>query len=105
MIVHKELKEIAELNKRIDLLRTKLWSVDHSLFRDCDLIGAYLVEDCYVENGHLYSKEKGKLDNCGLQMNEYYCSQYHGYSEDDFYGTLYFATSIEETFVAVPFSC
>lgn len=104
MQIYKELKEIAELNTRIIELSNQMQ------IKGIDLDGlnlerAEFVKNCVEENGHLYNKDGCKLDNSGLVDDEYYCEQHQGYIEDDYYGTLYYATDEEGTFISVPFNC
>ena len=101
MNIYKEFEQIAEANEQIKQLAKKLEEV-----MDCDgldLGSAYFVDDCVERNDHLYNSNGERLDNCGLTDNDYYCRQYTGYLEDDFYGTLYFKTGTKGRFVAVPF--
>ena len=102
MIVYDELKQIAEINKK----RTELSNI---LFEKIDLDGLHLdaaeiIKECVAENGHLYNRDGEQLDNCGLVDDEYYCSQSKGYLDDDYYGTLYYATTEEGVFIKIPFS-
>ena len=100
MNVYPEIAKIAELNAEIERLRE---TVAEKI--DCDGLNfgyAYFVENCVGTDKHLY-QGGGKLDNCGMVDNDYYCNQYTGYCEDDFYGTVYYATDKEDVFVAVPF--
>ena len=101
MIIIPELKKIAGLNDRIRHLAEK---ASEKMDADgLDLQSAYLVCGCKAKGGHLY-KDKHRLDNYGLTDDLYYCDQYTGYCEDDFYGTLYFKTDVPGQYVAVPFS-
>lgn len=102
MVIYEELKQIAEINKK----RIELSNI---LFEKMDLDGlnletAEFIKDCVAENGHLYDKNGNQLDNYGLVDDEYYCSQSKGYLEDDYHGTLYYATEEEGTFIKVHFS-
>lgn len=104
MNIYPEIKQIVELNEKITQLIEKLSSqldVD-----GCDFYDAYFVENCEEINNHLYDSKENQLDNdsYGLIDDDYYCCQYTGYCEDDFYGTLYFKTDVPGQFVAVPFS-
>ena len=104
MNIYPEIKQIVELNEKITQLIEKLSSqldVD-----GCDFNDAYFVKNCEEINNHLYDSERNQLDNdsYGLIDDDYYCCQYTGYCEDDFYGTLYFKTDVPGQFVAVPFS-
>ena len=104
MNIYPEIKQIVELNEKITQLIEKLSSqldVD-----GCDFNDAYFVKNCEEINNHLYDSEGNQLDNdsYGLIDDDYYCCQYTGYCEDDFYGTLYFKTDVPGQFVAVPFS-
>ena len=96
-----EIAKIAELNEEIKRLCEV---VEEKL--DCDGLDlgcACFVENCVEKNGHLY-EAGGRLDNCGMVDNDYYCNQHTGYLGDDFYGTLYYATDKKGVFVAVPFA-
>lgn len=100
MKVYPEVKKIAALNHKMQVLCEKL---NEKI--DCDglnLTNAYLISGCSEKNGHLYQDGK-KLDNSGPVDNEYYCKQYTGVCEDDFYGTMYFKTDVPGQFIAVPF--
>ena len=102
MVVYDELKLIAEINQK----RTELSNI---LFKKMDLDGLHLdsaviIKNCITENGHLYNADGEQLDNCGLVDEEYYCSQSKGYIDDDYYGTLYYATDEEGVFVKIPFT-
>lgn len=101
MKIYKELEQIAAANRQIGELAEKLEKVI-----DCDgfdLHAAYFVDGCIEKDGHLYNGEGHRYDNSGLVDDDYYCCQYTGYIEDDFYGTLYFKTATEGRFIAVPF--
>lgn len=103
MKIYEELKEIAELNARVIELANQMEEKEIDL-EELHLERAELIKGCVAENGHLYSKDGVKLDNCGIVDEEYYCCQHKGIIEDDFYGTVYYATDEEGTFVAIPFS-
>lgn len=101
MIVLPEIKKIAGLNAVI-LRLSKI--LDEKMDTEgLDWCGAYFVDGCKERNGHLYRNGE-RLDRDGLVDDLYYCTQYTGYCEDDYYGTLYFKTSVPGQFVAVPFS-
>ena len=103
MNIYNEIKQIAEMNDIRDELVNKL--TEKGFEADgLDFERAYFVKNCVEENGHLYNYDGDRLDNCGLVDDDYYCTQYTGYCEDDFYGTLYYATDIEGLFVAIPFA-
>lgn len=96
-----ELKKIACLNSKIDYLVNALSEkVDDE---GIDFRSAELVSGLRVEKGHLYNRDGCCLDNSGLVDDLYYCLQYTGYCEDDYYGTLYFKTDVPGQYVAVPF--
>jgi hypothetical protein len=96
-----ELKKIAGLNDKISHL-AKIASEKMDA-EGLDLQNAYLISGCKAKGKHLY-KDGHRLDNYGLTDDLYYCNQYTGYCEDDFYGTLYFKTDVPGQYVAVPFS-
>lgn len=101
MIIIPEIKRVAGLNVRIERL-SKI--IAEKMDADgLDFRSAYFVDGCKERNGHLYSNGE-QLDRDGLVDDLYYCEQYTGYCEDDFYGTLYFKTNVPGQFVAVPFS-
>ena len=94
---------IAELNEKIIELSNQM------IMKEIDTDGlslnhAELVKGCIEENGHLYDRDGNQLDRDGLVDDEYYCFQMQGFIEDDFYGTLYYATDEQGTFVKVPFN-
>lgn len=102
MNIYKEIEQIVALNKR----RTKLISSLESKGIETDGLDfdrAYTIEGCIEKDGHLYSNVGNRLDNSGLVDNDYYCCQFTGYLEDDYYGTIYFATDERDIFVAIPF--
>lgn len=103
MIVYEELRQIAELNEKIIELsnQMEMKGIDtDGLNLNC----AELVKGCIEENGHLYDRDGNKLDRDGLIDDEYYCHQTQGFIEDDYYGTLYYATDEAGTFVKIPFN-
>ena len=103
MKVFKELKEIALMNeKRDELFENLSEKIDGD---DLDVVHAKIIRGCEEKNGHLYNSDGKRLDNYGLVDDVYYCHQQQGYCEDDYYGTLYYATDEKGVFVAVPFSC
>ena len=100
MIVIPELKKIAGLNDRIAyLVKTASAKMD---VEGLDFSSAHLISGCKVKGNHLY-QDGERLDNYGLTDDLYYCSQYTGYCEDDYYGTVYFKTDVPGQYVAVPF--
>lgn len=101
MTVFPEIKKIAGLNDRI----TRLCKILNEKLEDegIDWRSAYFVNGCKERNGHLYCNGE-QLDRDGLVDDLYYCTQYTGYCEDDYYGTLYFKTNVPGQFVAVPFA-
>jgi hypothetical protein len=102
MIVVPELEKIAELNRLIEELVEAVGT--QADIDDLDLGAAYFVSDCEERDGHLFDGYGRRLDTHGLVDDLYYCKQYGGHCEDDFYGTLYFATGVSSLFVAVPFA-
>lgn len=100
--IYPEIKQIAGKNDAIRRLGEKL-----SKKIGCDgfiLESAYFVTGCTERGGHLY-KDGKRLDQNGLVADQYYCTQYTGYCEDDYHGTLYFKTNVPGKFVAIPFEC
>lgn len=80
MIILPEIKKIAGAVAKIDRLSNRLE-------KKTDLTGvwwngAYLVSGCTEKKGHLY-QSGGRLDNCGLVDDLYYCDQHTGYCEDE----------------------
>lgn len=101
MIIIPEIKKIANMSSKIDRL---VEIVGTKMDADgLDLRSAYLISGCKAKGNHLY-KDGFRLDNSGLTDDLYYCKQYTGYCEDDFYGTLYFKTDVPGQYVAVPFA-
>lgn len=100
MNIYSELKKIAGLNKRIQQLSENLMNkID---LDDLDLNSATLICGCSEKHGHLYQNGV-RLDNSGLVDNDYYCRQYTGCCEDDYYGTVYFKTNVPGQFVSIRF--
>ena len=100
MNIYPELKQIAGATAKIGRLAQK---VNERLdVEGLDFSSAYIINGCSEKNGHLY-QDGERLDNYGLVDDDYYCSQYTGYCEDDYYGTLYFKTNVPGQFVAIPF--
>lgn len=103
MNIYPEIKKIAELNEEIKQLTEKL---ETQLDIDgLDFQAAYFVKDCEEKNNHLYDSKGNILDNDsdGLVDDDYYCCQYTGYCEDDFFGIVYYKTNVPGQFVAIPF--
>lgn len=103
MNIYKEIKQIAELNEKRTTLINNLEEDGLDTY-ELDLGTAWFERECVEKDGHLYNKDGERLDNCGLVDNDYYCKQYQGYIEDDYYGTIYYATDEKGVFVAVPFA-
>ena len=101
MVIYPELKKIAALNDKIERLAAAF--EEKSSAEGLDLRAATLITGCREKNGYLYQNGV-RLDNGGITDNEYYCRQYSGYCEDDFYGTLYFKTDVPGQFIAIPFA-
>ena len=102
MKVLPEIKKIAGAVDKIDRLAEQLKEYD---FEGVEWYTARLLSGCKERNGKLYDKNDNRLDNGGGIVDDlYYCRQYTGYCEDDFYGTLYFKTNVPGQFVAVAFS-
>lgn len=101
MTIYPEIKKIAGAVAKIERLIT---AVGKYLDTDgLDFRSAYLIDGCTEKNGHLY-RNGNRIDRDGLVDNDYYCTQYTGYCEDDYYGTVYFKTNVPGQFIAVPFS-
>lgn len=102
MKIYPELKKVAALNDKIcrlvDVLQEKI-DIEGLYFQE-----ATLITGCKEKNGHLY-QDGVRLDNGGITDNEYYCLQYTGYCEDDFYGTLYFKTDVQGSLWRFRFIC
>lgn len=96
MIIIPELKKIAGLRARIKRLAETI--ENKTGLDELDFEGAYFIEGCSAKGNHLY-RYGDRLDNCGLVDDLYYCKQYTGYCEDDFYGTLYFKTDVPGQYV------
>lgn len=93
MIVYKEVKEIAKCNQKIaDLIK--------ELEAQTDLDGLHMQEAKVVNHDNTYFDDL----RAELVDDEYYCVQSHGYYEDEFYGTLWFATDVKDEYVEIPFS-
>lgn len=102
MNIYNELKIIAEDNrKRCRLAEELSEKVD---LEGYDLCRANVLSGCCEEDGKLYDRNGIRLDNCGLIDDEYYLFQRTGYLEDDYYGTVFYATKTPGEFVAVPFA-
>ena len=100
MIIHAEFRELANACDNIRATAEKLKrKIDIS---DMGLFEVYLCKGCTERDGHLFQDGK-QLDNCGVQFNQYYLQQFHGFCEDSYYGTMYFKTTTPGEFVAVPF--
>ena len=103
MNVYKELKEIVDLNNKIKIL-AQLFEDKFEDIDGLDFSNIYIIEGCIVKNNRLYDSKNNRLDNGGgIVDNDYFCHQTTGCCEDDFYGTMYFATEVEDTYIAVPF--
>lgn len=101
MKVYEELKIIAEDNrKRAGLIESLGEKID---LEGYDLCRANLFTGCTEKDGRLFDAAGKRLDNSGLINNEYYLYQRTGYLEDDFYGTVFYATNEPGSFIAIPF--
>ena len=101
MNIYPEIKKIAGANAKVERLVAALGK-----YLDTDGLDfscAYLIDGCTEKNGHLYRNGR-RIDRDGLVDNDYYCTQYTGYCEDYYYGTIYFKTNVPGQFVAVPFA-
>lgn len=61
------------------------------------------VTRCTERDEKLYDEAGDRLDNSGLVNDNYYLYQRAGYLEDDFYGTVFYATDEPGNFIAIPF--
>lgn len=100
MKIHPEILEIAKLETTVRQLEEQV--VDQIDVEGLNWHEADILENCQELNGGLYQDGR-RLDNSGVVDDTYYCRQYTGHCEDDFYGHLYFKTDIEGRFVTVPF--
>jgi hypothetical protein len=101
VIVYKEFEEIAKGNEERETLSLVLSTKTD--IEGLNLESARLIRGCVEKDGHLYNVVGGRLDNSDLVDDEYYCYQQTGFAEDYYYGTVYFATEEQGTFVAVSF--
>lgn len=100
MIIYAEFRELANA---CDNIRATAEKLKHKIdISDMGLFEVYLCRGCTERDGHLFQDGK-QLDNCGVQFNQYYLQQFHGFCEDSYYGTMYFKTTTPGEFVAVPF--
>ena len=100
MIIYAEFRELANA---CDNIRATAEKLKHKIdISDMGLFEVYLSRGCTERDGHLFQDGK-QLDNCGVQFNQYYLQQFHGFCEDSYYGTMYFKTTTPGEFVAVPF--
>lgn len=100
MRVYNELKKIACMNQKIEMLSNKL--AQKIGLDDIDLSSARLVSGLSERFGHLY-RNGVMIDNSGLVNDDYYCCQHTGYIEDEFFGKLYFKTNVPGQFVEIDF--
>lgn len=100
MIIYPEIKKIAGALRKVERLSNAL--AEKIDTEGLDIRNCCLVDGCREVNGHLYRHGR-RLDNSGLVDDEYYCNQYVGYCEDDYYGTIYYKTNVPGQFVAIPF--
>lgn len=101
MNIYHALKTIAENNEIREKTTAQL--SEQIDIEGYDLSRAKLISGCSEKNGGLYDKDGDRIDNSGLVNGDYYCYQLTGYMEDDFFGTVYYATDVPDTFVAIPF--
>lgn len=92
MNIYKEIKEIAKCNSKIDSLVNKLSEkID--------------TEGIAWQTARFVSMSRKDLEKLELVDDDYYCQQYTGYIEDDYYGGLYFKTDVPSQYVKVYFEC
>lgn len=101
MNVYKELERIAEMNCSIK--KTAKRFAEKRDIEGLDFSRAFLIEGCKAEGETLYDAAGERLNNCGLVDDDYFCNQHTGYCEDDYYGTLYFATKEPGKYIGIPF--
>lgn len=97
MPIYKAAKRIACLNAQ---LARQVELINQEIDPDgIEWYSAELVSGLTARDGRLYS------DGCQIAewADEYYVNQHHGYSEDSYYGWLYFRTDVPGQYVRVPF--
>ena len=95
----RQLKKLAKLNARQNRLMDQINKREDVDAHDLCLELAELITGCVERNNRLY--RDGIL--LGKDEGEYYCWQYQGYSEDSYYGFVYFKTDVPGEFVEIPF--
>ena len=100
----KRIYHIAALEIKLKELYSKI--SENNMVSGCTNFNPYkILNNCREENNCLYDSDGIFLASGGLVDNLYYCEQYGGYLEDDFYGTMYFKTNKQGQFIAVDYSC
>ena len=95
---------IATLEIKLKELYSKISQND--IVSGCTNFNPYkILNNCREENNCLYDSNGIFLASGGLVDNLYYCDQYIGYLEDDFYGTMYLKTNKQGQFIAVDYCC
>lgn len=101
-----QLAEYAKIKSEQEEKKMQLNEQDFlSDLEDWDVVNIY--HNCKVENDKLFDEKGNLLSSDGRCMNEsipYFVNQSTGYSEDDYYGTMYINVS-DNTFIAVYYSC
>ena len=102
MIIHDEIRKIAEINELREFI---IQGLENRMDIDgLDFSKAVILNGCKERDGHLFDTEGKQLDIQGMFKNEYYCEQHQGYVVDDFYGNLYYPTSKTGVFIRIPYS-
>lgn len=100
----KRIYHIATLEMQLEELYSKI-SEDDTV-SDCTSFRPYkILNNCREENNCLYDSNGILLARDGLVDNLYYCNQYTGFCEDDYYGTMYYKTNKQGQFIAVDYNC
>lgn len=97
--VYDELKEIADVNKKIEELTEKFMEKWRPSPAVLNLLEAYSISDCIYDGDTLYDDKGNTLTYTGIMQDEYgYLDDYYGC-----YGTAYFATHEVGTYIVVPY--
>ena len=105
---NKFLRELFDYAKaEIDLKNKRNKVAQHEFISDlCSWEVVEIYRNCTVRDGCLFT-DKGILlsgDSCMEEGVPYFVNQSTGYSEDDYYGTMFVCVS-KGTFVAIAYSC